>query len=206
MHTKNNRRFLTSLVALLQLSMSILWVWPASVVHAQAIDSEPPAIVFEAVSQGYIGDSQVFTATVSDDTSVEVVTLYYRFTADTRYESREMKMLGSTEIYTTTIDTDLAPDGTTSIQYYMEALDGASNRTLQGFAFDPIERKLVEAPVAVTETAVAPVEVGMSTGRKIVYGVLGLVVIGAIASSAGGGGSSDTPPGVPVTVNVQELP
>jgi len=206
MHIKYNRRLLTSLVALLQLSMSILWVWPAAVAHAQDIDSEPPAIVFEAVSQGYFGDSQVFTATVSDDTSVEAVTLYYRFNADSQYENREMKMLGSTDIYTTTIDSDSVPDGATSIQYYMEALDGASNRTLQGFAFDPIERKLIEAPAAVTRTAVAPVEVRMSTGRKIVYGVLGIVVIGAIASAASGGGSSDTPPGVPVTVNVQELP
>lgn len=205
MHMKNYRRVLTHLLALLHLMMSLMWILPATSAHAQsAADSEPPVIDFEAVSEGYAGDSQVFTATVSDDTNVEVVTLYYRFSEDALYANRIMSPLGSSGIYTTTIETDVAPAGTTSIQYYMEALDSAGNRTLQGFAFDPIERELVDTPVAVAESASAPVVAGMSTGRKIVYGVLGLVVVGAIASSAGGGGGSD--PGVPVTINVQELP
>ena len=212
MHTKTNRRCLTSLVAILQLMMSVLWVLPASSVHAQGIDSEPPTIEFEAIDQGFIEDSQVFTATVSDDTEVQTVTLYYRFDSEELYKSRRMEMLGSAGIYTATIGTDLAPEGTTAIQYYLEALDGVSNRTLQGFAFDPIERELIDVPVpvpvAVAEPVAAPVQVGgISTGRKILYGVLGLVVVGAIAaasSSSGGGG--DSQPGVPITINVQELP
>ncbi len=208
MHTKTNRRCITSLVAILQLVMSVLWVLPVSSVQAQGIDSEPPIIEFEAVDQGFIEDSQVFTATVSDDTEVQVVTLYYRFNSEELYKNRRMEMLGSSGIYTTTIGTDLAPEGTTAIQYYLEALDGASNRTLQGFAFDPIERELIEVPVAVAvaEPAAAPARVGISTGRKILYGVLGVIVVGAIASASSSGGGGDSQPGVPITINVQELP
>lgn len=187
-------------LAFLQVMMSLL---PA---HAQDLDSSPPVIESRIVEQGFRGENQVFTATVSDDRAVASVVLFYRTDTDAVYQNRRMQELGSTGIYSTTLPTD---GETQVIQYYLEAMDEAQNRTLQGFAFDPMERELVarNVPVAQTQTAEEPPAEGMSTGRKILYGVLGLAVVGALASAGGGGGGGSSPEeGVDVTIVVEPLP
>lgn len=194
-----SKRLLVITITLLQ-----LFTMPG-VVRAQSADIEPPIIDFEAVSSGNAGDSQVFAATVADNSAVAEVTLYYRFAESTPYQRRSLSMLGNSGIFTVTLSSDELPVSATFIQYYIEAFDAAGNRALEGFAFDPIERQLVTPDVPVAQTPTEPVESsGMSFNRKLIYGAVGLLVVGVLASAAGGGGSSSA--GVPVTVVVDQLP
>lgn len=195
----SSKRFLATLITVLH-----LFTMPG-LVQAQSTDIEPPVIEFEPVSSGNSGDSQVFAATVADNNEIASVTLYYRFAESTPYQSRQLKMLGNSGIFTATLLSDELPPSAMFVQYYIEAFDAAGNRALQGFAFDPIERQLVTPEVPVAQAPTETVEPsGMSLNRKIIYGAVGLLVVGVLASAAGGGGSSS--PGVPVTVVVDQLP
>lgn len=205
-----SKRLITGCLAALQLLVCIFTTAPVSV-WAQSSDAEPPMVDFRPVAEGVHGDSQVFAATVSDNVGVASVTLHFRLDGESLYETREMQALGNTDIYTTTIETNDAIEAVTSIQYYIEASDAAGNRTLEGFAFDPIERLLVDQQVAIDENSdelssdsSATPSAGMSTGRKVLYGILGVIVVGALASSSSGGGGS-AQPGVNVTVVVDPL-
>ncbi len=196
-----NTRLLAVLISVVQLFSLPGMAW------AQQADIDPPVIEFEAVSSGNAGDSQVFAATVADNAVVQSVSLYYRFAESTAFDKRSMTMLGTSGIYTVSITGEEQPTDSTFIQYYIEAFDEAGNRALQGFAFDPIERQLV-TPVATagSQVPVEPIEsTGMSLNRKILYGAVGLLVIGVLASAAGGGGGSSSA-GVPVTVVVGQIP
>lgn len=197
------QRMLTVTLVALQLFMQVMLVMPSSS-WAQSLDTDPPTIDFKPVVEGMKGDSQVFSATVSDDREVAAVLLHYRLDDESEYQNRTMTPIGTTGIFTTTVRIDNSVD---VIQYYIEATDTAGNRTLQGFAFDPIERQLLGGQVPAAEPAreVEPAP-GMSTGRKILYGVLGLIVVGALASAAGGSGGGSGTPTVPVTINVGPLP
>lgn len=202
MQSAIQRRVLTLTLSILHVIMQVVLVLPRDS-WAQELDTDPPVIEFKPVAEGVKGDSQVFTATVTDDRSLESVVLHYRTDGESLYQNREMEALGSTAIFTTTIVTD---ERTDVIQYYIEATDAAGNRTLQGFAFDPVERTLVERATEVAEAPPQVVPGGMSTRSKILYGVLGVVVVGALASAAGGGGGGGESPQVDVTIEVDPLP
>lgn len=188
--------------------------WGSSSALAQSSDTAPPQIDFRALEEGRRGDAQVFSATIKDDTAVKSVTLHYRFEPGEPYRSSPMEALGGTGIYTTSIggaDTDTAV-----IQYYIEARDEIGNRSIEGFPFDPLERRLLEPGVPIAGPTPAPEEPGpgLTTGQKVLYGVLGVVLVGtlaAVAGGGGGGGSDGTPPlgddtDVPVTIVVDPLP
>ena len=199
------KRSLSFIAAVLHLSIICLGAFPG-IATAQSVDIEPPVIEFEAIDEGTLGDNQVFGATVLDNVAVSSVKLFYRFSESGQYRSQLMIMLGSSGIYTITIDNEAVPADATFVQYYLEALDGVGNRSLQGFAFDPIERQLVEAQIVAADATTEPVAAtGISLNQKIIYGALGLLLVGVLASASGGGGSSTTP-GVPVTVVVDQLP
>jgi len=187
------------LTALTHLVFSVLLA-TSGLVQAQTPDVDPPTIDLELVEQGVRGETQVFSATVTDNDQVASMTLHYRFGADSTYRTAPMSVISGTSIYTTSVDTnDVAAD---VIQYYMEARDAGDNRTVQGFAFDPFERALVDegTPIVAdsttqtTQTQAEPVVAsGMSTQRKVVYGVLGLLVVGGLASALGSGSSDGGP-------------
>lgn len=182
----------STLVAALHVYISLFAVLP-NIAFGQGVDVDPPAIELQAVEEGVRGETQVFTATITDNNVVSSATFYYRFGSQARYSSIPMSLIQGTDIYTASIDT-----GNTSsdiIQYYLEGKDPSGNRTVQGFAFDPLERVLVDAPTVVTAApqADAAASSGISTNKRVIYGVLGLVALGALASLAGGssdGGSS----------------
>jgi len=200
----STRRFTGALLVFFQLTMALFSANP-TLVLAQATDVEPPVIEFEAIETGSAGDSQAFAATVVDNVFVQSVNLFYRFAEDTTYRSRLMNMLGASGIYTVTLDSLEVPTDASFVQYYLEAVDSAGNRTLQGFAFDPLERELVSISSGTVEPSSEPIVAeGISLNRKIIYGAVGLLVIGVLASSGGGGGGSNS--GVPVTVVVDQLP
>ena len=169
----STRRLTGVLLVFLQLSMALFSTIPR-VALAQTTDVDPPVIEFEVVATGNVGDSQVFAATVIDNVAVQSVTLFYRFAEDTTYRRRLLNMLGSSGIYTVTLDSLEVPVDASFIQYYLEAFDSVGNRTLQGFAFDPLERQLVsvakiaDAPAPTSEPIASE---GMPLNRKIIYAV-----------------------------------
>ena len=183
------------LVATAHLLASVFMVVTA---QAQVIDVDPPTIELEAVDEGIRGETQVFSATVEDNNEVSMMTLHYRFGNTSNYQSVPMSPIAGTSIYTASVDT--SDTSITLIQYYMEARDSGGNRTVQGFAFDPFERVLVEqqevvatAPAGTAVVPAAPVR--MSTQRKVIYGLLGVLVVGGLvaasSSSSGSGGGAD---------------
>lgn len=199
-----HRRPVSGTVALLYLIMYLFWGAPGAAL-AQGIDADPPSIEPAILVEGLRGDNQVFSATVTDNDVVSSVTLHYRLGDNGPYQRVPMDMLGSTGIYTVSIDSTEIPDTTETIHYYFEALDAAENRTLHGFAFDPLQRALVDVPTVAAQPAVAETaSSGMSLQQKFIYGALGVLLIGVIASAGGGGGGSDA--GVPVTIVGGELP
>lgn len=209
MRSKRYTKFTSVMVALTHLFFSVFAAMPG-LAHAQTVDVEPPSIELELVEVGVRGETQVFSATVTDNDEISSMILHYRNGTDGSYLSVPMYIISGTSIYTASLETDSA--NTDVIQYYMEARDAGGNRTVQGFAFDPFERTLVdeELPVVSDESTVVtsaePVAAApMSTNRKIVYGVLGLLLVGGLASSLGGGssGGADTSSQVPVTLVVE---
>jgi len=181
----------STLVAALHVYISLFAVLPG-IALGQGVDVDPPVIELQAVEEGVRGDTQVFTATITDNNIVSSATLFYRFGSQARYSATPMAVIQGTDIYTASIDTADTSSGV--IQYYLEAKDPSANRTVQGFAFDPLERVLVDTPtVATTATQTdAAASSGLSTNKRVIYGVLGLVALGALASLAGGssGGGS----------------
>jgi len=200
-----NTRLVASLVAGLHLFVALLATTPTMAL-AQNLDIDPPVIEFEPIGSGNRGDSQVFAATVVDNVEVASVKIYFRFTEESPYQIKDMELLGASGIYTLKLEVEDLPADAMFIQYYLEAHDSAGNRALQGFAFDPIERALVEPTPLTTEVAAQePVKSGgLSFNQKLIIGVVGVLALGVLASASGGGGSSE--PGVPVTIVVDQLP
>lgn len=190
-------KFTSSLVALTHLVFSVLVVMP-SMAHAQGADTEPPVIELETVAEGVRGETQVFSATVTDNDQISSMTLHYRFGSDAAYIAAPMSVIQGTSIYTASIDTK----NTTAsvIQYYMEAKDAGGNRSVQAFAFDPFERTLLDEKVVVSDAAAAGsvvpvVAPSRSTTRKIAYGLLALLVVGGLASAGSSSSSSSVASG-----------
>jgi len=202
MKSSNLKAWLATLMAAIQVLFLLVATPPA---FAQEVDREAPVVTFEPLEQGRRGDTQVFSANVSDEVGVEAVRLFYRFDIEGVYRAVPMELLAETSIYSASID-GIDRD-VEVIQYYIEARDASGNRTVEGFAFDPLERVLLDNVELADGASPAggavvadeqPIETGMSTGRKVLYGVLGIVAIGALASLAGGsdgggGGTSSGP-------------
>jgi len=188
------------LTAVLHVVFSVLLA-TSGFAQAQAPDVDPPTIDLELVEQGVLGETQVFSATVTDNDQVASMTLHYRFGGESAYVSAPMSVISGTSIYTASVDT--TNTAANVIQYYMEARDAGDNRTVQGFAFDPFERALLDeeaAPLVADSspeaTAAEPAAAtsGLSTQRKVAYGVIGLLVVGGLASALGGGGGGAVAP------------
>lgn len=202
-----SRRSTAVVLIFLHLSMGLFSTLPRFAwAQTSDLDQTPPTIDFDAITTGNASDSQVFAATVVDDVGVQSLKLFYRFAENADYQNREMRMLGSSGIYTVTLENVEVPDSADFIQYYIEAIDVAGNKSFQGFSFDPIERQLITAAEVAAAPPGKPVSSdGLPWSRKIIYGAVGLLIVGVLASasSSGGGGSSA---GVPVTVVVDQLP
>lgn len=198
----NIRRYIAFLVSIFHLLTVSMFMLPGAAI-AQSVDDDPPVIEMEVVLEGVRGETQVFSASITDNIAVTTVTFHYRFDGDARYDSVEMALIPNTSVYTATVSA--IADDANAIEYYVEARDGGDNRTLQGFSFDPLERSLVSADSIAVATADTGVS-SLSTNQKIIYGVLGLLVVGALAASSGGssGGSTGGPgPQVPTQIFVE---
>ena len=194
------KRPLALALAVCQILLGFVGVAPLSAM-AQATDSEPPQITFDRLVEGVRNDTQVVSATVTDNVKVESVILHYRFDDEATYRSVPMDRLASTDIYSASVEPS---SGDELMLYYLETRDGSGNRTIEGFSFDPIERVLIPAST-VAAGAEAPVAAQMSTRNKILYGVLGIVIVGALAAAAGGSSGGGENGNVPVTVITDPL-
>jgi len=195
MRRKQLSKITSTFVALTHMVFSVLVVAPG-LAQAQSTDIDPPQIELELVEEGIRGETQVFSATVTDDNAVSSMTLHYRLGGDSAYVAAPMSPIEGTAIYTASVDTN--GTNASAIQYYMEAKDAAGNRTVQGFAFDPFERLLVDGAIAASDAAAAGsvipvVAPSRSTARKIAYGVIGLLVLGGLASASGGSSGGSGP-------------
>lgn len=188
----------------------------APIANAQGVfDINPPVIELDESTEGIAGETQVFTALVTDDRALRDVKLYYRFGGQEAYADLLMNRLGETDYYSANVETDATE--TRSIEYYVQARDEGGNRVIKGFAFDPFIRFLVPpqdaaepitqpdpvvaqqpsqpAPQGNTPTQ-APTEPAprASSGFKWWYVVAGVLAAGAIAAAAGSGGGGSSPP------------
>jgi len=199
MTTSHLRRIATVVISVFHLLTMTLFSIP-NLAWAQNLDSEPPVIELEIVNEGIRGETQVFSATVTDNVAVTSVMLNFRYDGEQGYSSVSMSLIPNTSIYTASLENP--PVSANAIEYYVEARDGGDNRTLQGFSFDPLDRALVSAD-AITASTDAP-QAPLSTNRKIIYGVLGLLVVGALAagSSSSSGGSNTGGPGPEVPAQI----
>lgn len=199
-----------------------------SPLHAQETrpDVSPPIIELEAVTESRADRSQVFTAQVVDDQTLDRVTLHFRRGDADPFERVEMLPLGSSAFFSTTLMTD--PDDLRPFEYYVQAIDEAGNRTVFGFAFDPLRRAIVpgnseelagngKAEDRLAGTGSAPARSGgitppipvpaVSNGRVKWWAIaLGVVAVGTVAALAGddGGGGSGGADTVPLRIQLQE--
>ncbi len=167
-----------------------------SAAYAQGgvIDVEPPLIEHEIVSAVEAGIRQSFFATVVDDNELDSVSLFYRFAKDPTYSNVLMKRVSYSSTYIAHVPTDATSDR--NIEYYIQARDKAGNRTVRGYAFNPLVREITVKEAAATPPLVVPVkeEPKRNIVRTAAYVTVGIVVLGlvanSLASSSGGGGST----------------
>ncbi len=160
---------------------------------SKVIDVEPPLIEHELVSPVDADIRQAFVATVVDDDELHNVRLFYRFKGEPTYSSLKMYRVSYSASYTAQVPTD--PDTGGTIEYYIQAIDVSGNRTVRGYAFNPLVRQVVPPTAASTELGEIPGEdsgssaTGLSVGKKTLFVALGVLVAGLLASAAGGGSS-----------------
>jgi len=173
----------------------------AAYAQSGSIDVEPPLIEHSIVSSVDADTRQSFFATVVDDDELDSVSLYYRFQNDPTYSNVVMNRVSFSSTYIAHVPT--APDSDRNIEYYIQARDKSGNRTVRGYAFNPLVREIRLAettPVASTSDTGGKTS-GSGTGRTVLYVVLGVLALGlaagALGNTGGGGGGTGQTSGCP---------
>lgn len=186
--------------------LSLLLCIGSGVAYAQDIDTAAPIIELEELTEGVADRSQVFTAQVAEDNTLNDVTLYYRRAGQLPFTPAPMEALGTTGYYSVSIPTDF--NDLRTIEYYVQAVDDSGNRTVSGFAFDPYRRTLAAPATPLSPSSSEQVISEPSPGsdipllkRRWVQITLGVLAVGAIASLADDGGEDSEV--VPLTFSVQ---
>ncbi len=178
-------------------------------------DNLAPVIELEVIPSGIAGQEQVFTSLVSDDRQVQDVFLYFRYSGQQSYNSIPMESIGGSSYYIATVSPQ--GDDTRAIEYYIQARDVSGNRTVEGFAFEPIVRTL---RVASNNQTTVDSNAGSNTnasgggdaptpqssgGLKLWHIALGVALLGLVAGAAGsggGGGGGGNGQTVPLTLTI----
>ncbi len=200
--TRNSERFASAGSALISAFLTVtLFLFSIDSLHAQSADIEAPVIALDEVDIGYAGESQVFSAKVSDDNSLVSVILYHRLTGDEAFLAEAMEKIGNTDVFAVTLETDSGDNR--NIEYYIQAEDAGGNKSLTGFAFDPLVRELRAGDPIIVPTATPRV----SNRNRWLLAALGVLAVGVLASQAGGGsgGGTAAPQNVPVNITVNPL-
>lgn len=194
-----SKLFRAGFVCWFALSQTLLGVSTANAQSLQNgdnfIDVEPPLIEHQTISEVEADTRQSFFATVVDDDELDSVTLFYRFDNDPTYSTALMNRVSFSSTFIAHIPTNPASDR--NIEYYIQARDKSGNRTVRGYAFNPLLRviKVTEpsltAPVASPEQTAAATTTTSGT-KKVLYVVLGVLAAGLVAGLAGSSNSSDS--------------
>ncbi len=198
-----------------------LLLHPVMDANAQVADAKPPAIVIEAVKEAPAARSQVFTATITEEGELEDVTLYYRRKGQVPYTAIPMQPIAGSNYFSAKVDTDI--DDLRAFEYYIQARDAKGNRSVSGYAFEPIIRELLPASdstagedkrTAISRTPndsqaapdplVKP-ESKSGSGIKTWHIVLGVLATGAVIAATSDSDSSSSENTVPLTINVGEF-
>ncbi len=159
------------------------------------IDVEPPLIEHEPVRESDADIRQTFVATVVDDQELDLVQLFYRFKGESRYTRTLMDRVSFSSTWIAQIATD--PATPMDMEYYIQAKDKSGNRTVHGYAFSPLVRKIIpgdvlETPATESQVTTKP---AISNSRKVLYVVGGVLLLGLVAAAASGGSGSGPPSG-----------
>ena len=132
---------------------------PSNTASATPIDTVAPVLTHAAISSAAFGSTVLIQANVTDNISVESVTLFYRELGATPFQSVAM-LNSSGSTYQASIPADvMAPPGA---EYYIAATDGAST-SYSGRESNPHQITVIDAPVL---TSVSPTA-GSSTGGDL---------------------------------------
>jgi len=127
----------------------VLFGMSAAYAQSDLTDVEPPLIEHTVMDAVEAAERQSFIATVVDDAELDSVSLYYRFQDDPTYNSLEMSRVSYSSTYIAHVPTDT--NSARNIEYYIQARDKAGNRTVRGFAFNPLVREINTSGGAVVE-------------------------------------------------------
>ena len=173
------------------------------------VDLEPPLIEHEALPEAEAAERQSFAAQVVDDRELASVRLYWRYAGETGFESEAMRRVSSSSTWVADVPTP--PEETRAIEYWIEARDAGGNRTVRGFAFSPLVRRIARPAGSVAggdggtsgparpresrrgvPTGGAPEPATEARGGRtalwVVLGAVGLALVVGLAASGGGGG------------------
>lgn len=172
--------------------------------HAQSTDITAPVLLLDEIDKGVSGETQVFSARVTDDVALKSVTLFHRLSGDEAYLASAMNQIGRSDVFAVSLPSTI--DDTRDIEYYLQVEDTGGNKSLSGFAFDPLIRDMsVESKPSVVP--VSKTRKSLSRNQRLLWGLVGVLVVGVVASQSGGGGSSggDMPNTIPVNITVNPL-
>jgi len=169
-----------------------------------ATDVTAPNVVQAPITKPVAsGSSQEITATVTDDTGVKSVILFYRAVGASSYNRKTMLRIVGSDNYSAVID-HMPNKG---LEYYIQAEDTQGNSVLHGYSFSPLVIHTEESmpgikPEAVAQTGAEGEKKTTSSNYKWLWIGLGVLAVGALAGGGGGGGGggSTTPTTGTVTV------
>lgn len=189
-------------------SILVLVAHMLSVNAVAATDIQAPVIT-HTPTEAPVKEGQgfVLTATVSDDTEVAEVLLFYRTIGQKEYSRIEMRALANSEDYSATIPGwKLLKPG---IEYFIQAEDTAGNSVLYGFSFSPVAVAVAStSPLQPKSTipkkdssafASNGTSKSKKSGKKWIWIGVGAAVLAGLAASGGGG---DSGPSGPSTTDV----
>lgn len=190
----NNKSVLSTCFAVwFAVTQAMFGIAPAFAQQAgSAIDLDPPLIEHDIISEVESNTRQTFVATVVDDDELESVRLFYRFSGEPTYSSTLMNRVSYSSSYIAQINTD--PSIATAIEYYIQARDISGNRTVRGYAFNPLIRSITieDAELAgnTSKASVKDASAAPAKPKKALYVVIGVLAVGLLAGLASGGGSN----------------
>ncbi|UZP74328.1 serine protease [Candidatus Paraluminiphilus aquimaris] len=133
---------------------------PSNKASATPIDTVKPVMSHNIISTATFGSTVMVQANVTDNISVQSVTLYYRAIGETNYTSADMVNTSGSTYRASILASATQPPG---VEYYIAATDGSSY-TYSGRASSPNKITIENNPVV---TSVSP-SAGSTAGGEVI--------------------------------------
>jgi len=200
------KRFVQAVINLLFILPVVSGIAHADQLALPAADVTAPVMEQKnLVTRIEAGKDYQILVTATDNVGVKDVILFYRNTGDKVYQNKVMRHVPNTDDYSLTLSaSELRGDG---LEYYIQATDQAGNALLLGYAFSPIAVVVEHPPLKeqVASSSAMDSTIPMKTSGtapekkyesessyKWLWIGLGVLAVGALASSGGGGGGGDS--------------